>query len=178
MRRRWTVCSQGRSLAKEGNAGRESHQSGTRHRWNLCRFGRNKVIRMTWQAIQGGIMEVASAKHGTHCSIRRSGLQVPLPAEGVHATCEPKGHHGRRCIDTVSRPPGALVRTLGRRASAMGLTCVHELRHVVCCGDVNFVGVCSRDEPIPPPPPSFIRGFHAVEMRRVQWSPVQYCHLV
>jgi glutamate-1-semialdehyde aminotransferase len=45
------------------------------------RVGGCRAIKMTWQTIQWGVREVATAKHVQDCSICRSGLQVPLSAE-------------------------------------------------------------------------------------------------
>jgi hypothetical protein len=41
----------------------------------------SRAIRMIRQTIQWGVREVATAKHGSSCSIFRSGLQVALSAE-------------------------------------------------------------------------------------------------
>jgi hypothetical protein len=43
--------------------------------------GRSRAIRMTGLTIQGGVREMATAKHGQNCSNRGRGLQVPLLAE-------------------------------------------------------------------------------------------------
>jgi hypothetical protein len=73
------MCSQGRSWADEGTAGRvtsEWHQGQVEPVWGLA-----GVIWRAMQAVQVGFGEMAPPKHGQNRSICKGGLQVTLPTD-------------------------------------------------------------------------------------------------
>jgi hypothetical protein len=65
----------GRSWAEERPSGAVVSE------WHQVTVESVQELAETWHAVQERVREGATVKHGQNCSMSRSGLQVPLPAE-------------------------------------------------------------------------------------------------